>query len=103
MKNIIALVVSMIIISACATNIVPQATGGSKADGIVNISYDVGQMQKPVIDWEQAEAEANRRCQAWGYKEAEAFGGGTRSCVQYGGLGGGCAVTQHTHSYQCLK
>lgn len=102
MKSMLTFI-ALIGLSACATNITPQATGGSKADGIVTLSYDVGQMQKPIVNWESAELEAERRCKAWGYKKAEAFGGSTRSCVQYGGFGGGCAVNQYTHSYQCLK
>ena len=97
------MILAVFALTGCATNITPQATGGSKADGIVNLSYDVEELQKPVIDWEKADAEAVRRCKAWGYKKAEAFGGATRSCVQYGGIGGGCAVRQFTHSYQCLK
>lgn len=102
MKKIL-LLVSVLLVSACATvDSTPQATGGSKADGTVNMSYEVGEFQQPVIDWSSIEGEAVRRCKAWGYKKAEKFGGSTRECIQPGGWNG-CAITRHTHAYQCLK
>lgn len=90
--------------SACtAVTKIPQATGGSKADGVVNLSYQASQFEQVTVDWFEGDKEALRRCKSWGYKEVEPFGGMTSSCSQYGGLGGGCAVMTYNKSYQCIK
>ncbi len=94
----------LLFLAACSTvNLTPQATGGSKSDGIVHLSYQYAQLQKPIVDWVAAEQEAISRCSAWGYSSVEPFGGANMSCVQYGGIGGGCAMTQVTKSYQCIE
>lgn len=88
-----------LILSACAKNVTPAATGGSRSDGIVNMSFEIGQMQKAVINWSQTDAGAVARCQAWGYTGANRFGGYTRKCQwsnQYG-----CARWFVTVPYQC--
>jgi hypothetical protein len=83
----------------CATPMIPQATGGSRADGVIEFSYQFNAMQKPVIDWKIVDAAAKERCAAWGYTNAEAFGGGVQSCAM--GDAFGCNVMQVTTSYQC--
>lgn len=52
--------------------------GGSKADGVVILGFDVppkmGVFETEVTyDAEQANAEADRRCRNWGYAGAEMF------------------------------
>lgn len=44
---------------------------------------------------------ATQRCQSWGYQGAEAFGGVTRQCNQFGGFNG-CARWTVTKEYQCI-
>src|SRR5262245_17455271 len=63
------------------------ATGGSRADGVVELSYEIGGLENARIDWTRADTEALQRCQAWGYQSAEKFGGEKRQCnymTQYG-------------------
>lgn len=100
MKKCIFVVI--IFLTGCAVQITPVATGGSKADGIVNLSYEYGLLQKPIVDWESADKTAKQRCKAWGYKNAESFGGSQNSC-QARNEYGGCVRTQVSTAYQCTN
>ena len=95
----LTLVAVMLAVSSCATDITPFATGGSKADGTVSMSYEYHDYEQPVIDWEEVDKEALSICQKWGYSNAEAFGGSTRTCVA--GTQYGCARYSVTTEYQC--
>ncbi|WP_407919345.1 YecR family lipoprotein [Croceicoccus estronivorus] len=79
-----------------------SATGGSKADGVVEMSYEYGEFEEPVVNPQQGVEAATKRCKAWGYKTAEAFDGGINTCVIPGGLGG-CSTMRTTVSYQCTN
>jgi hypothetical protein len=81
----------LFLLTACQVVKVPEPTGGSKADGTVDMSYSMGEFEVPVIDMEQARIKAKKRCVSWGYKDAEIFGGQKSQCNAYT-LGGGCAV-----------
>lgn len=76
------------------------ATGGSRADGTVQLSFEHGSLEKPQLDLIQGLATAKQRCAAWGYSDAEQFGGNARQCQvpsQYG-----CMRWYVTVTYQCL-
>jgi hypothetical protein len=75
-----------------------QATGGSKADGTVDLSFNYGLFEKPVVDWQAALVTAKQKCAAWGYKDAESFGGQKRSCQD-----GDCDNVIVTVTYQCIN
>lgn len=87
-------------LAGCATPIDWAATGGSRADGTVKLSYEHSDFQTPQLSESQAVSLASRRCQTWGYTGAEAFGGVTRQCAQGGGFGA-CARWMVTKEYQC--
>lgn len=92
-------VIVALTLAACATPEVLQATGGSRADGTVSLSFEYGLFQKPVVDWNQANATAAQRCAAWGYSSADRFGGVINRCEQYNQYG--CILTLVTVNYQC--
>ncbi len=96
----VALVGVGIFIAACATNKSLVPTGGSKADGTVDLSYEFGMFEKPVVDMAAAQSAAKQRCAAWGYTEAEAFGGEKRQCQAFDGYGS-CIRWFVTVTYQC--
>ena len=89
------------VLVACATNKEWTATSGSKSDGVVRLSYELGELETPILNEKQAIELAAKRCQSWGYKSAEAFGGTTRQCVTRGSLG--CANMRITKEYQCTS
>ncbi len=89
-----------ILVAACASNKILVPTGGSRADGTVELSYDVGIFQRPVVDWNKAVNTASRRCQAWNYTGAELFGGLRTYCHRYNSYGS-CVQATVTAVYQC--
>lgn len=88
------------VLAGCSTVSKMTATGGSRADGIVRLSYELGMFDKAKIDEADALRTAQARCRTWGYKDAEAFGGVTRQCQSFGGYG--CTRWLVTKEYQCL-
>lgn len=101
MKKIIAAVLAQtVILSGCATPVQYVATGGSRADATVELSYEYGIYTSPVVDESQGIAEASSRCRVWGYNNASAFGGAMQQCTAPD-LFGGCNRWRVTKSYQC--
>lgn len=94
------LVVAGTFLMACATNKELVPTGGSKADGTVDLSYEFGAFEKPVVNMAAAQIAAVQRCGAWGYTNAEPFGGEKRQCQGYDGYGN-CVRWFVTVTYQC--
>lgn len=89
------------LLHGCAVQKDWVATGGSRADGTVRLSYQYGVLQKPQVSDAQGRILAAERCQAWGYEDTEPFGGILTNCATSDGLGG-CRVFMVTAEYQCL-
>lgn len=89
----------MIALAGCATAKTWQATGGSRADGVVRLSYQYGLFEQPEVDEAAGQQIAVERCAVWGYTGAEAFGGVTEACNGYGSSG--CTSWLVTKEYQC--
>ena len=96
---IVSTLVSALLLSGCATTKSWSATGGSRADATVRLSYEYTAFEKPNVDEMQALNLATARCKTWGYTGAEAFGGIIRQCNMPGGMGGcnGWMVTKEVH------
>lgn len=93
-----ALAISLL--AGCGTTMKAMtATGGSKADGIVKMSYEIGMFQRVQVDMEASKREAAKRCAVWGYSGAEPFGGQVRQCTQRGTYD--CNQWLVTMDYQC--
>jgi hypothetical protein len=90
-----------VVLAGCATVSQMTATGGSRADGVVRLSYELGPLDKARIDEADALRTAQARCRTWGYTDAEAFGGVTRQCTASAGIYG-CNRWLITKEYQCL-
>lgn len=89
------------LVSGCAANKTPVPTGGSRADGVIELSYEVGAFEKPVVDWDTGMTSASQRCQSWGYDDAEPFGGQTAVC-QFYNSNGVCLRRLITVPFQCI-
>ena len=102
MKKYITAIFTCFILSSCAIPVTKtvQATGGSKSDGIIELSYSFRRFEKPIVDWGNALSTAKERCSAWGYKNAESLGGQKNSCQAYDGYG--CIEMLVTVNYQCI-
>lgn len=92
--------IALSLLVGCATDVVPVATGGSRSDGIVEMSYEYGSMTTPNVNRSEAIRAAVRRCKTWGYDGAEAFDAGLSSCVYYSAYG--CNRYRVTTEYQCV-
>jgi hypothetical protein len=89
----------VIAIYGCAAQKVLVPTGGSRSDGTVDLSYEYGGFEVPQLNPEQGHQAAVQRCTAWGYSDAEPFGGSISRCTfanQYG-----CMRQVVTIRYQC--
>lgn len=100
--SVLAIFASAATLAGCAA--VPRdwiATGGSRADGVVRLSYEYGEFDQVQLSEAQAVSVASARCKVWGYDHAEAFGGISRQCQARGGFSG-CRQWMVTKEYQCL-
>ena len=92
---------SIILIQGCAVQKELVPTGGSRADGTVKLSYEYGMFEAPKLDAQQGLMAAQQRCSSWGYKNAEAFGGSTKACIN--SSNSGCNRWFVTIEYQCTE
>jgi hypothetical protein len=99
MRKVIVGVLALVGLAGCSTVSQMDATGGSRADGVVRLSFEYGAFNKVKIDEATALQTARDRCHTWGYKDAEAFGGVTRQCN--GSNAYGCLHWIVTKEYQC--
>lgn len=88
-------------LSGCAVQKTLTPTGGSRADGTVELSYEYGMFEQPKVDLHQGTQVAKQRCAAWGYSDAQPFGGQKSTCQQSNGYGN-CVRTLVTVQYQCM-
>lgn len=87
-------------VAGCASVKVLEATGGSRSDGTVELSYEYGSLEAPQVQHEQGLLTARERCAAWGYSDAEAFGGEKSTCQIPGTYR--CLRFFVTVTYQCI-
>ena len=99
---------TILLISGCGaspnriTHVTPKATGGG--GGIVEMSYEVaiGILSGTThVNWDAAQANAVKRCKAWGYSGASRFDAQTQKCIV--AHRGDCFRVLYTAKYQCTK
>ncbi len=102
LKQGIAVVCLVLMLTGCATTKEWMPTAGSRADGVVVLSYTRNNFETPTTDDNQGLVLAQTRCKSWGYTSAEPFGGDTQKCTSmiYGTYGG-CQLWQVDRQYQC--
>lgn len=110
MKKIMTLFLAAMFLCGigCAKKVIKnwEAAGGSRADATVEVGYTYNpQIEKPETNDQQALSEARKRCQAWGYQEAEPFGLIKSNCQQmvlqpFAGMV--CQSMLVTKQFQCL-
>lgn len=87
-------------LAACGTVTQMEATGGSRSDGIVKLSFEYDQFDRIELDEASALQTARQRCAVWGYTDADPFQGVIKQC-QGRGLFGECGHWFVTREYQC--
>src|SRR5690606_5187185 len=101
MKTMLFLTALVLGLSGCAVQKTLVPTGGSRADGTIELSYAFGMFETPKVDLAQGAQAASQRCKAWGYSDAEPFGGQKSTCQAFNGYGN-CIRTLVTVEYQCI-
>lgn len=99
--HIVLVAVALVSLVGCSTHRELLVTGGSRADGIVELGYERNEFQRVQFDMDAAEALAAKRCQGWGYDGAESFGTEKSTCTSRRGFGN-CGSRQVVIQYQCL-
>lgn len=99
-KKAVLVLMCMAALAACATTKQYAASGGSRADGTVKLSYEYWSFERPVVDSQQGLSLAQSKCAAWGYNGAEPFGAAMQTCTAYNASG--CARMLVITEYQCL-
>ncbi|MDR0476681.1 MAG: YecR-like lipofamily protein [Desulfobulbaceae bacterium] len=95
------------VLAGCAKPVAKDwvATSGSRSDAIVKLSFQYNpELEIPETNELQALELAKKRCNSWGYANAEAFGGEMRQCTLVGPAPFGGVVCQFmlvTKEYQC--
>lgn len=83
-----------------------EASGGSRADATVEVGFVYDPTREiPQHNEQQAYQQAVKRCQAWGYTDAEPFGLVKSTCqntVLQPFAGPVCVSMLVTRQYQCL-
>ena len=100
MKKILFLTSVLLFLASCESIKYMQTTGGSKSDGVIEMSYEYGMFETPVVQWDDAKQKAFNACTAWGYKSAQPFGSGFSQCTAINGYGD-CISWRVTYKYQC--
>lgn len=91
---------AVLLLSACATNADWLVTKASRADGVVALSYERNEFQRPDMSEQQAVQLAEQKCKNWGYKGAEPFGSQSTECLSRRGFGN-CGSRRVTVEFQC--
>lgn len=96
------LLLSALALAGCATHKEWLFTDGSRAQGVVTLSYERNEFQRPDVSQQEADALAERKCIAWGYKGAESFGTQRTDCLSRRGMGN-CGTRRVSMDYQCTS
>lgn len=100
-RHLVFFVIVSLSITGCATIKKDwEATGGSRADGVVNLSVEHRLFESIETNTKQGLELAKSKCVAWGFKDAEAFGGATNTCNDFSY--NECRSWIYTKQYQCL-
>jgi len=91
---------SFICLAGCAVQKEWVATGGSRADGTVELAFDYGAFEKPQVNNEQGVDLAASMCGGWGYTGSQPFAPMSK-CEAVNGYGN-CMRFLVTRKYQCL-
>lgn len=102
--KVITILALIVLITGCASPVTKNwgASGGSKADGTVELSVRHTHLEKPILSNTQGKNEALKRCENWGYSSVEEFDFVNTKCNRYDPYVG-CMDTVITKKYQCQE
>ena len=101
MKQVVLAVTSvwlLVGLAGCTVVKVPLASGGSRADAVVEFSYVEGLFEFVEVDWDALLPKAQDRCRIWGYPQAVPFESIDSECID-----SDSASQKMTIKFQCLS
>lgn len=101
MKGLILAAGAVFALAGCATQRELLVTDASRSDGTVVISYEGNEFQRGDADYDEAANMAEKKCAAWGYSGAEAFGSKKTTCLSRRGFGN-CGHRRVDIPFQCV-
>ncbi|MDP8184419.1 YecR family lipoprotein [Phocoenobacter skyensis] len=102
MKKLLVVSLLSLVLTGCAVQEKEMyAVGGSKSDGIVEMAVTKQPFERVQVNKEKTLQTVIRKCKAWGYSNAEPFGGSTRGCNSM--WGGDCMEYIMKVKYQCTN
>jgi hypothetical protein len=102
MKESVIVLLVALLSTGCAVQKNYGASGGSKSDGTVKMSYTYGAFQIPKVNEAGALKMATSRCNSWGYDSAQSFDFVDKRCQQYS-ADMGCIAWIVTKEFQCTS
>jgi len=124
MTKTAAFVTFCLTLLSCSTVIVPEATGGSSSQGIIEFTYTQKTSVRANINWDQVQEQAVARCASWDFQGAQNTDDASRVCIDRSSSSGliptirvgagrqqsqtiglptiaACREYKHTVTYQC--
>jgi hypothetical protein len=99
--RLVILLVFTAALAGCATSQPWTVSGGEKHEGLVRVSYEFAEFHEPAVSEQQAEQIALKRCEGWGYDDAEPIAGQLRQCSNM--EDGNCDLWKVTREFQCTR
>jgi hypothetical protein len=93
-------IAALFALQGCAVNKELVPIGGSRADASVTLAFEHDGWERPQVNQAQALTAARAKCTAWGYSDAQPFGGSTTECTS--SSKNPCSNYRVTVQYQCL-
>lgn len=101
MKKFLIIYAVLFVVSGCATVKTPQVSGTSKEDRFVDLSFEYGLLERPKVNWEQAESTTvTQKCLSWGYQKPSASSEVNDECLETN-QNGRCVKHAVSKRYQC--
>jgi hypothetical protein len=101
MKKFLIIYAVLFVVSGCATVKTPQVSGTSKEDRFVDLSFEYGLLERPKVNWEQAESTTvTQKCLSWGYQKPSASSEVNDECLETN-RNGKCIKHAVSKRYQC--
>lgn len=78
-----------------------QVIGGNETEGVIHMEFECKGVEKPKVQWDQADRDAFQQCKDWGYSGAEPFDSGTSRCLKYNRFG--CVSWRVIYTCRCTN
>lgn len=97
--NRLTLVAILVLATGCTTYKLWNEAGSDQDSATVDLSYEYGKFENPMVDERAGVEMARERCKDWGYPSAQRKGE-DRQCID--GIETSCGKWRVTRHYRCV-